>query len=223
MPKQIRQNEDINIAPDILGVYRENQYFAFDQRNNILLDPLNIDHKIMIYERQVKEWFLNRASYYLRGKKNGFVVLMICMSYFEGVEELRNLDANITSSNQLFQQSIKRLYPEFNSSNITKLYNEARSGLFHLGMTRKRIIINNSYDSSIWFENRNNIKINPRKLLIDIKKDFKKYIRDLNNRNNMALREKFDLKFMFLQISFISMVVSVMRYVLTTPTRQKSR
>ena len=195
MPKQIRQDEDINIAPDILGVYRENQYFAYDQRNDILLDPLNIDHKIMIYERQVKEWFLNRASYYLRGKKNGFVVLMICMSYFESVEELRNLDENITSSNQLFKQSIKRLYPEFSSSNITKLYNEARSGLFHLGMTRKRIIINNSYDSSIWFENRNNIKINPRKLLIDINKDFKKYIRDLNNRNNIALRKKFDSKF----------------------------
>lgn len=195
MPKQIRQNEDINIAPDILGLYRENKYYAYDQRDDILLDPLNINHKIIIYERQVKEWFLNRASSYLRGKKNGFIVLMICMSYFEGVEEFRNLNESITSSNQLFKQSIRRLYPELSSLNITKLYNEARSGLFHSGMTRKRIIINNSYDLSIWFENHDNIKISPKKLLIDIKKDFNKYIRDLNNINNTALREKFHSMF----------------------------
>jgi hypothetical protein len=195
MPKQIRQDEDINIAPDILGIYRENQYFAYDQKNDILLNPSNIDDKIIIYERQVKEWFLNRASYYLRGNKNGFVVLMICMSYFEGVEDYRNLNENITSSNQLFKQSIKRLYPEFSNTNITRLYNEARSGLFHLGMVRKRIIINNTHELPIWFENSNNIKINPKKLLIDIKKDFKKYLKDLRNINNIELRNKFNLKF----------------------------
>jgi len=57
MAKQIRQDEDIYVAPDILGVYRNATYFAYDKRNNIYLNPSNIDDKIIIYERQVKEWF----------------------------------------------------------------------------------------------------------------------------------------------------------------------
>lgn len=195
MSKQIRTNEDINIAPDILGLYRDGHYFAYDHKNNEWLNPLYIDDKIKIYKRQVDEWFLNRASNLLRGDKNGFVILMICMAYFEGVEEFRNLDENITSSNQLFRQSIKRIYPEFSNTNITSLYNHARSGLFHLGMVREKIIINSTFDLPILFENRHNIKINPKKLLQDIKKDFKKYIESLQDISNMRLRDKFDSKF----------------------------
>ena len=53
----------------------------------------------------------------------------------------------------------------------------------------------NSYNQAIWFENRSNIKINPKKLLIDIKKDFKRYIKDLNNPSNTNLRNMFNSKF----------------------------
>ena len=62
-------------------------------------------------------------------------------------------------------------------------------------MVRKGIIIKNTYEQPIWFENSNNIKINPKKLLIDIKKDFNKYLKDLRNINNIELRDKFNSKF----------------------------
>jgi len=62
-------------------------------------------------------------------------------------------------------------------------------------MVRKQILINSTYELAIWFENTKNIKINPKKLLINIKKDFNRYIKDLRNINNIELREKFDSKF----------------------------
>lgn len=62
MPKRIRRDEDIYIAPDILGVHRNGQDYAIDERNdNLQLDINNTSDKITIYERQVNEWFLNRA------------------------------------------------------------------------------------------------------------------------------------------------------------------
>lgn len=89
MSKQIKRNEDIYLAVEILGKYQDGNPVAIDQRSGETLDPRNIDHKIKIYEREVKEWFLNIASGLIasNGFNNGFIVLMICMAYFEGVEQ----------------------------------------------------------------------------------------------------------------------------------------
>ncbi len=38
---------------------------------------VTIEHKIMIFERQVNGWFLERASAILGEENNGFVILMI--------------------------------------------------------------------------------------------------------------------------------------------------
>ncbi len=80
MPKQLR-NYPIYIAPEIRGFIDNNgRPVVFDERTNRNLDPNNIDDKILIYERQVKDWFLNRASKLICGNKNGFIVLMISIT-----------------------------------------------------------------------------------------------------------------------------------------------
>jgi hypothetical protein len=53
MPKRIRDYEDIYIAPDIIGKFRNGTYFAEDERNNLhILNPTDINDKILIYEKR---------------------------------------------------------------------------------------------------------------------------------------------------------------------------
>jgi hypothetical protein len=195
MPKRIREYEDIYIAPDILGIHRNGRYLAIDERKNIELNPRDVNHKIYIYERQVKDWFLNRATKFTRGRHNGFIVLMLCMSYLEGTEQYKEGSSSHRRSQQVFKQAVHRLYPQrFTDNNLTRLYQQSRNGLFHNGMVSGDIIINNDFIASMEFLEQD-IKINPKKLLSDIKNDFKSYIQALYNENNIDMRRNFDQMF----------------------------
>jgi len=86
MSKQIWRYETIYVAPGMLGKYErlgQGSPVVVDERNNNeKLDPRKVDDKICIYEREVKEWFLNRALELVRSDRsssssNGFIVLMI--------------------------------------------------------------------------------------------------------------------------------------------------
>lgn len=196
MPKTIRENQDIYIAPKILGTKKNGQPIAIDEKNeNLELDPTTIDNKIIIYERQVKGWFLNRATNYLRGNDNGFIILMICMSYLEGAEQYRQGRSSNGRSRKIFVQALQKLYPnEYSKNNLALLYTESRCGLFHNGMVGGKIIIKDSYPSALKFRGTD-IEISPKKLLADIKDDFKEYIEDLKNEDNINLRNNFDKMF----------------------------
>lgn len=113
MTKKLR-TEEIYIAPDILGKIDEfNNANVFDYRNEVKLDPNNLDDKIKIYERQVKDWFLIPAQKLLEDKNanHGFIVLMICLSYFEGVEKYRNGYQDRKDGKKMFITALHRIYP----------------------------------------------------------------------------------------------------------------
>lgn len=195
MAKKLRQNQPIYIAPDIIGFLDDNHNpNVTDERNgNIQLDPNNIDDKIIIYERQVLDWFLNPAFNLVRyrNRNKGFVVLMICLSYLEGVEQYRQGQPSNGQSQRFFIDSIERIYiGQFTRQNLRGLYREARCGLFHNGMVQGRIIINNGFARSLEFQN-GDIKISPSKLLRDIRIDFQNYIQELRNVGNIDLRNNF--------------------------------
>lgn len=195
MAKRIR-TEPIEIAPNIIGAIQDNgNYFVFDKENNILLNPLNIDDKIKIYERQVKGWFLEPTLKMVNYKpeSKGFLVLMSCLSYFEGVQQYRRGSSSNNSSKRTFIDAINSIYPNsFNDEQIGRLYDQARSGLFHDGMVRGQIIINSSYQNSIEFTDHD-ILINPKKLIKDILEDFNNYLQTL--RENGEARDRFNSLF----------------------------
>ena len=206
MSKQIQRNEEIYLAPGILGKYESDIPVAIDERNNNeRLDPRNINHKIIIYEREVKEWFLNPSSNLLEQNSfyNSFIVLMVCMSYIEGVEQYKTGVESNRRSKDCFADSIKRLYPgKYQDKDINKLYAKSRCGLFHNGMVKGGVVFNNSYQEVIEFENNGEvIKVNPTILLADIKRDFEAYIIELKsstsevNERVRVLRENFDRMF----------------------------
>ena len=207
MSKQIQRNEEIYVAPQMLGKYKDPTPVVIDKRNSDdKLDPTNVDHKIKIYEREVKEWFLEPAKSLLNQNSfnNSFLVLMVCMAYLEGVEQYKTGIDSSRRSKDCFLDSIKRLYPDkYIDGDIGKLYSKSRCGLFHNGMVKGGVIFSYSYEDVIKFEqNGEVIKINPRKLLQDVESDFDRYIKELKNidnsrrdENNRTARENFDRMF----------------------------
>lgn len=197
MSKQLR-NHSIYIAPQIVGYIDETgQPIVFDEKTNQHLDPNNIDDKITIYERQVKEWFLNRASRFLNRDKNGFIVLMISVSYIEGVQQYINgRTSQGGDSNNFFQQGLRRIF-NLNESNpvLSDFYKQVRCGLFHSGMTQNKVIISKTYSIAIDFSETDTIKINPILFLRAIRDDFNQFIAKLRNPINNIERNKFDNMF----------------------------
>ena len=195
MSKQIQRDQEIYVAPEMLGKYEDQTPVVIDERNqNNRLDPTNIDDKIKIYEREVKGWFLEpaRSLLILDGFKNSFLVLMVCMAYLEGVEQYKTGMESNGRSNEFFINSVKRMYPsKFCDVELRKLYSKSRCGLFHNGMVKGGVIFRNSYDDVIKFEqNGEVIKINPQKLLQDVERDFDRYIKELKNIDNSRRDEK---------------------------------
>jgi len=195
MPKRIRR-QPIYIAPRILGYYNEaDQAVAKDEDTDALLHPNLLDDKIKIYERQVKGWFLDRATTLINLPDSNFIVVMICLSYLEGVEQYRTGLSSNGHSRLFFRNSINRIFPthNFTDRQLDDLYREARCGLFHSGMVNGKIILSNDPVAAFTFQDRDNIIINPRLLLDSIIIDFNSYLSDL--MADQILREKFNNMF----------------------------
>ena len=200
MPKRIRDYMDLYIAKDILGKSENGNKIAIDENNSNRLDPTNLDDKILIYERQVNGWFLNCAKKLSdENNDNDFVVLMICMSYIEGVSQYKKGISSHGKSPEMFIESIKDIYSniKLDNNDLKRLYSQSRCGLFHNGMVSSDIILNSDFPNAIEINNAtisgsDDIKINPKKLLEDIINHFNKYIVDLKDTNNSQLRNNFN-------------------------------
>lgn len=207
MSKPISENETYYIALGILGFYKDGIPVALDESSDQELDPRNVSDKIKIYEREVSRWFLDKAEAILQEHPTqyGFVVLMICISYFEGVEQYKTGVSSHQKSGDFFANSVKRLYGDkFKKDEIEFLYSSTRCGLFHNGMVRGKIILGYDFPDSIKIDEIKNSRkkgkkfacyINTRKMLGDIQEDFHAFLDELRDENNKVLRENFDRMF----------------------------
>lgn len=197
MPKKLR-DEPIYVAPDILA-WRDHNYFPHfeDSRTGLTLDPYNIESKIMIYERQVQEWFLKRAESLIRRKQNDFIVIMVAVAYIEGNEQYRQGASSNHRSRRFFKDGFQRIFhmPETECNNIDKLYTHLRCGLFHNGMSGDMVVLNRNLKKPVVFSDRGTIDINPKLFLKAVSADFTSYIEELRNSNNEALCNNFNCMF----------------------------
>ena len=196
MPKKLRAIP-VLLADKITGSKNENgEAIVYDQMTETNLDLSNPLDKAKILKRQVENWFLKPATNFAKGKNNNFVVLLICLSYFEGIEQLKIGQTSRRSSSDFFFNSINKIYPgQFSRVQINLLYSQARCGLFHNGMTSELIILNELSPSPIIFEGIDMIKLNPILILRDIKRDFKNYLNLL--QIDIEARAKFDVMYNF--------------------------
>ena len=187
MSKQISPDQDIYVAPGMLGKFVGSRAIVIDQMNaNIELDPTDLDHKILIYEREVKSWFLRPAKKLLEQDSftNSLIVLMICMAYLEGVEQYKCGNNSQGRSKEYFVNSIERVFPsEYSIQERENLYKKTRCGLFHTGMVASGVLFNNGDDyPALQFGSDNTITVNPTRLLRNIEEDFEQYISELKSR-----------------------------------------
>lgn len=198
MPKKLREFP-IYVAHKIWGQKLDDNgttdsYLIIDELEDKKLDPYNLMDNISIYKRQVENWFLQPAKHFIKEEQYIFVVLMICLSYFEGIEKYRLGGNGGLGSRLLFVNSMKRIYGNrFNFSDLETLYSQARCGLFHVGMTDSKIVLSYTYENVIEFVDSTLIKINPKLLLEDIMVDFDNYLLQLTT--DVTLQRNFEAMF----------------------------
>ena len=206
--KKLSTYREYNVA-NAIQKHGDKIYDVDDVENCKELNPNNIDDKITIYERQVKRWFLEPAQK-LCCKDNEactdkdlycFIVVMVAMSYVEGVEQYRQGEKSYRNSKEFFEKSIKRilgastLETDFFNQQLNKIYAPVRCGLFHNGITGDNVLLNDEYKEAIHINNENEIIINPKELLNAITEDFDSYICELRDTSNESLRENFEKLF----------------------------
>jgi len=197
--KDLSSYSPLYLTPSIKGECTNGAYKITDEKNKKILNTESLDDWIYIYEQEVKGWFLDCAERLLSSKReklkraNGLVILMICFSYFEGVEQYKQGKSSKDKSGEFFRASIHKIYSgKYSDAQINHLHKETRCGLFHDGMTRGKVVFAYHFNEAICFDTNNVIKINPEKLLEDIKNDFDNFINELKNPNSIDARNNFE-------------------------------
>ena len=159
---------------------------------------LNIDTKIEVYADRVFGWFLDIATKLQEDNESGFVILMICMSQIEGIEQFkRGEKTKKGESMKLIKDCLKRIFTisSLNEERLEKMIDELRNGLFHDGMTRKNFFINGEYPIAVAFLEGDLIMVNPHLFLNKIRGEFEQYISLLKDPVNVDLRKNFEKMF----------------------------
>jgi hypothetical protein len=202
MPKRIMPDYPIYVAPRMLGEYVNGSPIVLDERNGNTIDPCQLNGKIIIYQRQVEGWFLEPAEYLLKQMytQSGFVILSICLSYLEAVQQYKEGRPSRNNSKDFFLRAFQDVFSSSEMEGVFAglLYEEGRCGLFHDGMTRGKMaydmeldkafkVINNGSQDTIYFH--------PKYCLEGVKAHFADYISKLKNEEEVTLRNHFGLMF----------------------------
>lgn len=226
-----KDKERVYIAKDIYIYKPDENIVIYDEKNERQMNDCYLYEKVEIYERQVKSWFLDIADKILFPEENMFVVMMILISYIEGIEHIRGENLN-KDANEMFINSFSKIFPKYrtegkqdkfakeNRRKIKNLYDKARCGLYHTGMTKEGLWLTYKKEANLkdekhefsikdpfYFETGKNdndyyITVNVLMLYEAIKKDFKEYIDKLKSSSEeyKNLRETFDSNY---NISFL--------------------
>ena len=173
------------IANHIVGFIKYDGTIVLEDKSSVKPRPLNlknINDKIIIYERQVRGWFLDCANRLSKEEEDFLIVLMISTSYIEGVQQyMKGRSSSNRESAKFFRDGIRRicgLTDDVNDNYLDYLYSQLRCGLFHDGMPRSDVIVSSDFNEIIDFSD-NGIKINFKLFIDAIQKDFNSFPRKL--------------------------------------------
>lgn len=209
------------------GIYlKANEKKLIDENNND--KPLiiaNIDDKITIFEREVKEWILhpmcilleedikkveNEGSktiihYKYKPFKNAIAILFSAFSYIEKMQRYYEGTPYIDgdrNSTTLLVKGLKRIFTNLKNENdidLKEILKKTRHSMMHYGMIGDGVLLNylnKDFDEAIKYDSTTkNIKISPYHLYDSISKDFEKYIKLLKTLNQTTLLNNFKTVF----------------------------
>jgi hypothetical protein len=163
-----------------------------------------IENRIEVYEDRQRGWLLNWAVYLNDVTKDqrehaGFAVLQLAFAYFEGHAVFLRGEDSDRRSFEFFQEGVLEVFPEIgndtNGKEVLKiLWEDVRCGLFHHGITRRRIILQDGSQAFRYVQ----IGGGPKAVLIcrhslvsGILTHLENYLRKLRNPEEKKLRLNF--------------------------------
>jgi hypothetical protein len=183
------------------------EYLSPNYRAN-QVDLTKLDDRIRVYEDQIRGWFLEPAKALLPVPNSAFAVLHILMGYFEHHAIYRYGKSSHGQSGQFFSRGFTSVFPKADKSEpavpnpqavsewlADAMYSDARCGLFHGWMARKRIAVTDAPELIRAYGRPGHITrvvINVGKFLDRIEIHFAEYVRELKDPTNTALRTRFN-------------------------------
>jgi len=173
-----------------------------------LEDP-SLDDLLDVFEDRVRNWLLEPAKSLLQ-LPHGFVAtISLLFTYFESMQIYLSGQDSKGASQRFFIDGFLAVFgsPGIDKSQLKNMaktiYTEGRCGFFHNGLSGGKIqystirdealtVTLSKVDGEIDFNGKvGSIVINPDRFYWCVNRHFEKYISDLKNVENMALRENF--------------------------------
>jgi hypothetical protein len=167
-----------------------------------------LENYIDVYEDQINGWYLNYARKMHNDEHAGFAALQIVFSYFEGHAVFYKGMDSAGKSKAFFKEAFLSVFPELLEyegmsealleSTISALYEDGRCGLFHAGITRKRILLRDGQPvirvgaDPVTQMCALQVFIDRRNFVDRVCKHFEKYIARLRNTSEARLRMNFE-------------------------------
>ena len=161
------------------------------------------EHKLRLFQEQIQGWTLDVLKE-IKAKvgHSDFAMLAVMMAYFENIQKFKDGYDKTGESELYFTEGLRWVYPKFKTHKdgnfLAKLvYEQARCGMYHVGLTGTKIILDCSISSGIGIIKRN-IKMCPEKLVTNMQQHFDQYIKDLKNPSNSTLRSNFEKRLKYI-------------------------
>ena len=205
--KRLHSFEERKAVFVIFSVFAASPHFKqYSDRTDVLVDdrtgtehPIyDVDTAILVYEDSVRGWFLDHGESLKKDQNAGFVVLQIAVSQIEGMQQYRLGESSEpergkpSRSKDLFCEGMKRIFSLDQRADewLLLFYKSCRCGLFHNGMTGKVVVISREFPTPIEYVDRL-IEVNPNSFFDAVKNDFDIYLRELKEKKEMGLRDRF--------------------------------
>jgi hypothetical protein len=163
------------------------------------------ENRVAVYEDQIRGWFHDQARILEKTSDHaGYVLLLVAASYIEGYAVFRRGQDSRGQSKEFFRDAFKDICPLDGQAQalidaaIDELYYQVRCGLFHLGVTRRKVVLSGQLKDPVRIELDSRtgrvvrIHVNPHKLLDTIEEHLSSYVMRLRDPAEQELRENFD-------------------------------
>jgi len=129
----------------------------------------------------------------------GFAQLAIIVSYLEMIAKYKDGYLGESESSKYFKQGMLYTFSEIpdNEKDLLEVfYKHVRNGLYHLGITRPKVILFDKIPGSIGFHHENGeLVTSPDKFVNDISIRFEAFSQELRKPTNIELRRNFEARF----------------------------
>lgn len=158
------------------------------------------EEKVKLFQEQIQGWVIDVARD-IKQKQIAhadFAILSMLLSYFENISKFIEGYDGKYNSKEHFINGIKQVYPgKLQKKTIALFYDQARNGMYHVGLTGSKVELNCSIDCGLVYK-KNRFIICPEKLINEIQGHFDKYLQELNDSRKRSLRRNFEKRGKFI-------------------------